>query len=460
MCLKSGDILHNRYQIQQQIGRGGFGKTYTAKDLTSVDAVICVVKEITVLGNAKEEVKQEIEKRFQREAKSLAQLGEHPQIPQLYAHFKEQETYYLVQEYIEGEDLSEEIPPNQPFFTEAEVVELLRDVLEVLAFVHQNHRIHRDIKPSNLRRRKSDGKLVLLDFGAVKELGSIAIANPADSQEFNLTQAIGTPGYMSPEQNNGNPQFSSDLYSLGMICIQALTGTHPRNLPSDPNTGDSIWRYSTAEREMLPISSDLEHFLNKMVRYVFHDRFENATEALDTLKQITGESPPRKSNASPRSRRSRSQSVTIPPYGWILGTVTAIAAIAGIWQLPRWMPATCPVIRGDDLSCGEETLMKTFATDEKTQGVAAYAQGHYLEAVDWFQSARQKQPSDPETLIYLNNAQVEARKAPFYTLAVALPLGNPADAGDSGREILRGVAQLQTEINEKGGIKEIGRAHV
>ena len=146
-------------------------------------------------------------------------MGTNNQIPQLLAYFEESEEFYLVQEYIIGHDLSQQLPTGKPI-NETTVIEILRDLLQILAFVHQNGVIHRDIKPSNIIRRDSDGKLVLIDFGAVKEVTTQLL----DNQEQNaFTIGIGTKGYAPSEQCFGRPQYSSDIYALGMVGIKALT---------------------------------------------------------------------------------------------------------------------------------------------------------------------------------------------------------------------------------------------
>jgi serine/threonine protein kinase len=150
---------------------------------------------------------------FNREAEVLYQLGNHNQIPRLFAHFEEEQEFYLVQEFIEGHELRQELPVGKKL-SENFVIALLKEVLEILAFVHQQNVIHRDIKPSNLVRRKQDGKLVLIDFGAVKQFGTQVI-NSQGATSFTI--AIGSPGYMPNEQIAGKPRFSSDIYAVGML---------------------------------------------------------------------------------------------------------------------------------------------------------------------------------------------------------------------------------------------------
>ncbi|MGK7931716.1 MAG: ABC transporter substrate-binding protein [Microcystaceae cyanobacterium] len=437
MCLKPGVILNARYKILALLGRGGFGQTYKARDLHQSQHPICVVKEILPPQSPNPQILQEVEKRFKREAKTLARLGEHPQIPELIEFFTHNRKFYVIQEYIRGHDLTKEVGRDLPPLSEQQVTNLLKDVLMVLSFVHQQNMIHRDLKPSNLRRRTQDHKIVLIDFGAVKEFSSVAFSP-------GVTQAIGTPGYMAPEQQNGNPQLNSDLYSLGMMCLQALTGTHPRNLPNDPNTGDVIWRYATSNRDMVTVNTDLEHILNKMVHYHFSDRYYSAVEALADVEKldIRSLSPERK----PIVQYFVSRKPILLNFFKITG-LSGLVVSGSLLLLWWWRPDTCPVVIGDNLSCGEEILIKTRSLAEKEAGIEAFTQGNYQAAADWLDKARQKDKKDPETLIYLNNIDLIRKKQRFYTIAVAVPLGNPSDGGDSGKEILRGVAQLQAKIN-------------
>ena len=212
---------------------------------------------------------------FENEAKILYKLNEHPQIPRLLAHLKGDEEFYLVQEYIEGNDLSQsEIVPGERW-SESKVRQFLVEVLEILAFVHQSNVIHRDIKPSNLIRRASDGKIFLIDFGAVKEITNMTLTEGRGNV---LTVAIGTPGYMSSEQRMGNPRLNSDIYALGITAIQAITGIHPDQLTRDRDTGEINWRDRAPE-----CSEELAYVLDKMVRNDFLQRYRNVREALEDL---------------------------------------------------------------------------------------------------------------------------------------------------------------------------------
>ncbi len=156
------------------------------------------------------------------------------------------------------------------------MIRLLKDILEVLAFVHQKGVIHRDLKPSNIMRRESDGKIVLIDFGAVKQVAT-QIANAQGQTRFTIV--IGTHGYMPSEQANGHPTLSSDIYAVGVICIQALTGINPA-FPTDPRTGEIIWRNQTQ------VSPKLADIIDKMICYDYRQRYQSADEALQALKTL------------------------------------------------------------------------------------------------------------------------------------------------------------------------------
>ena len=291
---KESNTLGGRYKIISQLGAGGFGKTFVAEDLHLPGHPQCVVKQLKPqVSDAKS--LQMARRLFDTEAQVLYQLGSHDQIPRLLAHFEDNQEFYLAQELIEGEVLSKELVKGKPW-SEAKVIELLQDILQVLAFVHQQDVIHRDIKPSNLIRRRRDGKIVLIDFGAVKQV-STQFVNP--DKEQTKTISIGTQGYTPKEQLGGNPRFSSDVYAVGIIGIQALTGVHPRHLKEHPDTGEIQWRdtyegsslqsgsrHSENEHRPQQINPELGKILDRMVCYDFRDRYPTAAEALEALYSL------------------------------------------------------------------------------------------------------------------------------------------------------------------------------
>lgn len=267
--------LGGRYQIVGQLGAGGFGQTFIAEDVHLPGHPRCVIKQLKPQSTSSKTL--EMARRcFHTEAQVLYQLGIHEQIPRLLAHFEEGNEFYLAQEFIEGQPLTQELV-NGRLWSEARTVRLLKDMLEILAFVHQKQVIHRDLKPSNLIRRISDDRLVLIDFGAVKQASTLA---DPETGITDVTISIGTQGYMPSEQVAGKPRFSSDVYAVGILGIQALTGIHPRCLGEDDRGEIAWWHRATHVRP------ELAEVLNCMVRYDFRDRYPTAVQALEALESL------------------------------------------------------------------------------------------------------------------------------------------------------------------------------
>lgn len=263
-----GKILGSRYQVIEYIAEGGFGRTYLAQDTQLPNLDLCVVKQLAPSFEAPNLL--EIARRlFKTEAAALYNLGHHPQIPQLLAYFEEAGKFYLVQQYIRGLTLDKELAASH-IWSNAQAIELLVDCLNILQFIHEQGVIHRDLKPANLIRRQGDRKIVLVDFGTVKNVlqGQTSLGQ--------LTVAVGTQGYMPIEQAKGKPRSTSDLYALGMICIQALTGVHPLNLEEDAD-GEIVWSH------LVRIEPELENVLTKMTRCKARDRYQSAKLVLDDL---------------------------------------------------------------------------------------------------------------------------------------------------------------------------------
>lgn len=268
-------VLRKRYKIVEYLGSGSFGDTYLAEDLDLPHKPKCVVKHLRP-KTPEPEVLLVARRLFESEAEVLYRLGNlSNQIPKLFAHFEENGEFYLVQEFVDGHDLSAEIIPGKRW-SEDEVVKLLAQTLEVLVVVHQQNIIHRDIKPQNLMRRREDGKIALIDFGAVKEIKGLA----ANTQgQITSTIVIGSNGYMPNEQANSKPKLCSDIYAVGVMGIQALTGKLPENFPEDPTSGEIVWQHEAN------VSPRLASVLTKMVRYNFSQRYQSAAEALQALTQ-------------------------------------------------------------------------------------------------------------------------------------------------------------------------------
>lgn len=295
-------LLGGRYQITGRLGAGGFGQTFLAQDRHRPGYPECVVKQLKPQFSNDEELR--IARRlFETEASVLSQLGDHPQIPRLLAHFEESQEFYLVQDLVRGHSLESEFSLATRIaapWSEATVVSFLGDLLNTLEFVHEQRVIHRDIKPSNLVRRDLDSRLVLIDFGSVKQV-TTQIAQAQTS--LGRTISIGTQGYMPSEQVAGRPHFSSDIYAVGMIAIQGLTQRHPSTLSIDPETGEISW-WATVPH----VHPALRTFLDTMVRYDFRARFPTASVALSALNCLPTEISQFTTQAAVEYARSESNS--------------------------------------------------------------------------------------------------------------------------------------------------------
>jgi serine/threonine protein kinase len=269
-------MLKNRYRAARPLGQGGFGSTFLAVDEKNGNK--CVIKKM--LAHHQENAK--VKELFEREGKQLAELGSHPQIPALLDYFEQglekagepanapgEKYLYLVQQFIEGQTLLEELLA-QGSFSEAQIKEVLKDLLPVLKFIHERQAIHRDIKPENIIRRQSDRQLVLIDFGAVKEFTATSIGQTGTK--------IHTPGYAANEQIRGKAYPASDLYSLGATCVHLLTGALPDNM-YDVLEDRLLWRELLAQKK-IKISNHLAQVLDKMLKSLARDRYQSADEVL------------------------------------------------------------------------------------------------------------------------------------------------------------------------------------
>ncbi len=270
-----GKKIGGRYEITQILGSGGFAETYTAKDIQLPGTPICVVKQLRPRSDSLSHLAL-ARRLFEQEALALQDLGRHDRIPQLLAFFEENKEFYLIQQFIPGKPLSQTLTLGRQL-PEANVINILAEVLLILNFVHHNQVIHRDIKPSNIIQRSNDQHLVLIDFGAVKALETL----PDPDQPSDLTVGIGTQGYMAPEQQLGNPRPSSDLYSLGILAIQALTGLPARQFIPDAETQTIQW-----ESQANHVSRPLKSIVNRLTAYHYRDRYLNASEALADLEAL------------------------------------------------------------------------------------------------------------------------------------------------------------------------------
>lgn len=393
-----GQLLDGRYQIVQDLSGGGFGLTYVAEDTKRPGNPRCVVKQLRPPSQDPNTLRV-CRHLFKKEAETLERLGQHNQIPQLLADIEEYQEFYLVQEFIPGYPLASELVVGQAL-PENQVINLLTEVLEILVFVHGQGVIHRDIKPANLMRRQPDGKIVMIDFGAVKEIATQVVNSQG---QITSTVAIGTPGYMPIEQFHSNPQFNSDIYALGVVGIQALTGLPANDLsrlrdPKNPSTGEIVWRHRAQ------VSPELAKIIEKMVRFDCRQRYQSATEVLTDLRNLINQ----------QKTRPRSTQLSQPRKKlWLTLAGIAGSIVVSILGLGFY---------GAKLIGDAEELYK--------QGEEKYEQGDYKAAVDDFTRAIQ---------LYSDYAQAYNRRGDAfhnlekyqeasedYTQAIQL---NPNDAG-------------------------------
>jgi serine/threonine protein kinase len=262
-------LLRQRYRPIQLLGKGGFGKTFLAVDEDIPSHPRCAVKQFHFYDRDPEIFQKAVEL-FHQEAIRLDELGKHPQIPNLLACFEQESQIYLVQEFIEGPTLKQEL--DEGIYDENQIWQLLQDLLPILQFIHDSRVIHRDIKPENIIRRQSDNKLVLIDFGIAKLMTETAILRPAT--------LIGSQDYVAPEQMRGKVFPASDLYSLGVTCIRLMTQVPPLDM-YDYNAERWWWR------EFLPkgtsISDELGEILDKLLQTHLNQRYGFAAEVLQDI---------------------------------------------------------------------------------------------------------------------------------------------------------------------------------
>ena len=319
-----GKVLRDKYRIDEFLGKGGQGSVYCATDITASIDTKYAVKQF--IPNYNDSFSLEVGTRlFAQEAEILQKLGKHPQIPHIYDYFSENKRFYLVQEWINGQNLRCEFA-SRKHFTESETIQLLQDILNVLQFVHQNGYIHRDIKPSNLIRNEYGSKICLIDFGTVKE--KIDPENIDRQGNYTRTAVINSPGYTPTEQLRSTPEFCSDLYALGMVAIEALTGIHPSQIALD-DRNNPMWRghIPTSDRNFNP---NFLNLLDRMVRGQCKKRYQSATEVLNDLDQIHLNTVP-----FPETVRDDDPTVTNPVASkpkksflpWLVAGLGAIAVV-------------------------------------------------------------------------------------------------------------------------------------
>lgn len=293
-----GHLLADRYRILQEGVPGVPGKAYLASDTFRPGYPQCVVIQIQPLSDQPktlQTLKQLLEKKFG----ILQQLSGNDHIPRTLDFFEENQDLYLVQEFVPGRPLSQELVPGQPLH-EQQVIFLLQEILEILAFVHQQGLIHRDIQPGNIIRRQSDGRFALINLGLIQEISAPGV----NVHRLLTPPPLNTsPAYKPPEQLEGKPLYSSDLYALGMVGIQALTGATVTELPAITQPGEDSseisWRYRVVSCQELIAILDL------MTRQDIERRYQSATEVLQSLRVMSPRLTPSPTPPPPPPPRPR-----------------------------------------------------------------------------------------------------------------------------------------------------------
>ena len=265
--------IQERYRALKVIGQGGFGKTFLAQDESKPSQPRCVIKQFafeTINPNASQGTLDVAIRLFEQEAKRLDDLGKHPQIPELLSFTIHEGKQYLIQEFIDGETLEQELA-RVGAFSEQQVRDVLVEVLQILEFVHSKSVIHRDISPDNIIRRCSDQKLVLVDFGAAKHATATLLAKTGTG--------IGKPSYGAPEQMLGKSVFQSDLFGLGVTCLHLLTNVEPFTL-YDVLENEYQWRQFLNGKV---VSDEFGKLLDRLTAYRVKER---PNSVIDTLQEL------------------------------------------------------------------------------------------------------------------------------------------------------------------------------
>ncbi|MBD2462137.1 serine/threonine protein kinase [Oscillatoria sp. FACHB-1407] len=298
-------VLNGAYRALKLIGQGGFGRTFLAvSGENSETPFYCVIKQFLPRQQGVANLQKAAEL-FRQEAERLKQLGQHPQIPQLLDYFELDGEEYLVQEFIDGQNL-EEVLASEGAFSEAQVRKVLNDLLPVLQFIHHHRVIHRDIKPENIIYPHTEGQpaqdvpLILVDFGASKFASATALARTGT--------VIGSAGYVAPEQAMGKAEFASDIYSLGVTCVHLLTGLHPFDLYSVSEDA-WVWRQYLAD----PISRRLAIVLTKMLQKATSQRYDSAAAVLHDLNQTPRITRGERRSPETQSQRRLTSEAELPP---------------------------------------------------------------------------------------------------------------------------------------------------
>ncbi|MGB3512732.1 MAG: tetratricopeptide repeat protein [Microcoleaceae cyanobacterium] len=277
-------IVDKRYRIIKSISSNILGQIYLAGDTRRPGSPQCLVREIQ-LNNFQRENRDTILSLFQQKVEKIDSLSKHDKLPNLLAYFYEENNIYLVEDYILGLSIAEELAIGKPLL-ETEVIRILAEVLEILLFIHNQGEIHGQITPSNLIKRASDEKLVLIRLGLEREIKTILELEKQSSQSNNSNEKESDSSlYISLEQSQENPHPNIDIYALGMIAIRALTGLSTQDLLQQKQTNQSS-DLEMAWHNLLVCSPMLVDIINKMVNTEIQQGYHSASEVLAELSNL------------------------------------------------------------------------------------------------------------------------------------------------------------------------------
>ena len=437
-----GQFLDRRYRIIKVTDSSEIGTTYLAADTRRSGSPQCKIKKVRLPGKTSQ-IPESVKVIFQRNAEKIERLGKHDKIPELSAFFQENRSLYLIEESIVGEPLSKELMADQPW-AENKVIALLKEVLEVLVFIHENGFIHGRIQPDNLIRRESDGKLVLTDFSLDKELNPeiancyLSLPTSSNSVKWSVGKkqsAVAKTVYMPIEQSAGNPRYNSDIYALGKIAMRAVTGLSILELASLKNHQGEI---NTGDRVTCSVA--LADIIEKMVRSDFEERYQGATEVLADFKKMRAKikvEPPLPTIITPAMSQpplKPSQIILLS----IAGTFSALILTAGLiyyWQTQDPARSQELFVRGQQkVLQGNKT--GTIAYNSKPIALnASDAEAFYKRAnASYDLGAREQAIQDYTQAIQVNPSHSKA----IYSRGIARrDLGNPRGALEDFTQAVR-----------------------
>ncbi|NEQ82741.1 MAG: ABC transporter substrate-binding protein, partial [Moorea sp. SIO2I5] len=390
------------------------------------------------------EVMEEAQKLFRQRVQEIRALKING-IANIKYQFRQGNSFYILRDYIEDNTIEAEIK-NGKLFNEETVKIILRKSLEILDQLHDQKIAQGNIRASNLIY-SGDDQLTLLDIGDLNEIGALQIV----SGKVSIALDKYNDRYKSPKGNK--ERYRDDLYALGVVCIEMIRSQINPQLISHQSTKETIWRYHVPGKRPLQISDAFAKIIDKMILYEPQARYQSAKEILNDLDQLLDSKSKipayDKTQLKISILRFRKKIFSNPLYALLIIVSLIGFAYLSIGVIKTVIsfvnPKTCPLKIGDNISCGEESLFSGDQPTNKNDGLKAYYEQEYQKASEFFKVSWAKEDRDPETLIYWNNAKLNTNiNIKPYTIAVGIPIRVDED---TAKELLRGIAQAQDEIN-------------